>query len=468
MPKYDPVGQEDPMTTLNRMVANTEFEDLPGEVVTFAKHSILDQLAATIGGSALEAVPPIVELIKDRGGKAESFMPFYGGKVPAPEAAFAMGVMSRAMDFGQDHEEAGHAAEYNLPAVLAAAGLQKKVTGKQFITAFTLAQEVFIRIGIAGQCASVGAPKFSRGSGHSIFGPVAGVGKILGLSMDEMNDAEGMASQMGQPFSISMYTEGSLIIRVHHGFVCQDSINLCLLAQRGVSGPHMGVLAAPRGYLGFAKWETKPEAITDELGVKWNMLNPMLKPYPCCKCTHTANYGLIKQIKEHGFTAEDIASIQVAESSLNWAIVCVPQEEKWNPQTTHECQFSLPYTMAVAAFEQGVFFDSFSPEARAREDIRELMTRITSTEDTDLPPWSARVNTTLKSGTKYSDEILYPKGHPKNPFTEKELIGKFKNCTRYSAHKLSDKVVDSLIKSILNLEEVNDVVNELIVPLTPK
>jgi 2-methylcitrate dehydratase PrpD len=95
------------------------------------------------------------------------------------------------------------------------------------------------------------------------------------------------------------------------------------------------------------------------------------------------------------------------------------------------------------------------------------MARISAKEEPGLPPYAARINTTLKDGRKYSKEYICVKGHPKNPFTEQELIDKFKKCVPYSAYKLSDKVVDSIIKALLNLEEIDDVVSALLLPLTP-
>ncbi len=276
MPKFVPAGQEDPMSTLCRMVIGTNYEDLPSDVVNSAKRSILDTMAVTVGGSAMEGIPTIVEFIKDKGGKPESFIPFYGGKVPASEAGFAIGPMARAMDFGDVHEEARHSSEHILPALLATTGLKDKVSGKKFITAFVVGQEVLIRIGVASRQGS-GGHSIGRGSGHRIFGAVAAVGKLLGLSLEELENAEGIARGMTQPHDLAMFTEATLMIRVHHGFIAQDAINACLLAKRGITGPRREVLAGPKGYLAFAKWETDPDALTKELGEKWETGNVMMK-----------------------------------------------------------------------------------------------------------------------------------------------------------------------------------------------
>ena len=81
--------------------------------------------------------------------------------------------------------------------------------------------------------------------------------------------------------------------------------------------------------------------------------------------------------------------------------------------------------------------------------------------------WATRLHTTLKDGRKISEEYIYVKGHPKNPFTDDDLIDKLKKCVPYSAYRLSDEAVDAVIKSILNLDKSKDVVGDLILPLTP-
>lgn len=464
MPRFVVVSQEDPMSTLCRMVVDTNYEDLPRNVTNHAKQSILDTIAVTIGGSAMEGIPAVVDLVKARAGKPESVIPFYGGKVPASEAGLAIGPMSRAMDFGDIHEEAGHCSEYTIPALLAATGLKDKVTGKEFITAFVLGQEVLIRIGMAWRVSTSFA--LGRGEGHAMFGATAAVGKLLGLRLEELKNAEGIARAMTQPHDLAMYSPATLLVRIHHGFICQDAINACLLAQRGITGPHQQVLSGARGYLGLAKWDTDLGALTMDLGQKWEMLNTMVKPYACCKVLHTAIEALLAQMKERNFKPEDIADIHVDESPQGWQM-CVPKEEKWNPQTPSECQFSLPYVTATAAYDKEVFLDSYTPHAMRRRHIRDLMTRISATEDSVLPALAARVTTMLKDGRKFSKECYYVKGHPKNPMPEQELIDKFEKCVPYSAYRLSDEAVNSVIKALLSLENIEDVVSALLLPLTP-
>ncbi len=450
-----------------RFVAEIDFADLPDYIVDQCKRSIIDTMAVTIGGSSMEAIPELVSLIKDKGGKPESYIPFYGGKVPASEAGFALGPISRAMDFGDVHDEASHASEYILPVLLAASGLKHRVSGKDFILSFALGKEVLVRVGVAFRALSGAAP-VGIGDGHFIFGSVMAAGKLLDLNLGELKHALGIVRAMAQPLDAEMYRTGTLMTRLHHGFVTQDAINACLLAKKGITAFHKGILLGSKGYFGLAKWETYPADLTKELGSKWEMLDTAMKPYSACKCTHASIQALLELMKEHGFKPGDIESISFDESTINLLTVCIPAEVKWQPQTVPECQFSLPYVVATAALGYDILPSAYSAEARARKDVREFMTRISAKEDPSLPIYTARANVVLKNGRKFSKDCLYIKGHPKNPFTLDELINKFRQCVPYSAYKLEPPTVQALLDAILKLEQVDDIVAALIVPITPQ
>lgn len=459
-------NSEDPMATLCRMALQTQYEDLPSDVLRHARHTLLDAMAVTIGGSAMDGIPAIVELVKDRGGKPETMLPFYGGKVPAAEAALAIGPMPRAMDCGDLHEEAGHVSEYIVASLLAATGLRQNVTGKEFLTALAIGQEILIRLGSAYKVISQ-AVKANDCGGHYIFGAVAAVGKILRLTQEQLENAQGIARTMTQPHTMAIYAPATLMVRVHHGLVCQAAITACQLASRGITGPRQQVLLGANGYLNTARWETEPEALTRDLGVRWELVSIITKGYSACYFSHSSIDGIRDQMRSHDFGAADIASIQIDVSTSGWRAVCEPIEKKWHPRTVPECQFSLPYAVATAAIDGKVFLESYTPEAREREDVRELMTRITASENPSVSDWGARLTTKLRDGRLISKEYVYVKGHPENPFSEQDFIDKFRLCVPYSAYPLSKEVVDTLIQDILQLERIDDVAKALLAPLTP-
>jgi 2-methylcitrate dehydratase PrpD len=266
---------------------------------------------------------------------------------------------------------------------------------------------------------------------------------------------------------MAIYAPATLMVRVHHGLVCQSAITACQLASRGITGPRQEVLLGPKGFLSTARWETDADALTRDLGERWELADIITKGYSACYFSHSSIDGIRDQMRTHGFGAADIAKIRIDVSTPGWRAVCEPVEKKWAPQTVPECQFSLPYVVATAAFDDKVFLESYSSEARARQDVRELMTRISAREDPDVSDWGARMTITLRDGRALMKEYVYVKGHPTNPFSEQDFIDKFRLCVPHSVYPLSEQVVSTLIKDILNLEKIDDVAAALLEPLTP-
>ncbi len=450
------------------LVVETKYEDLPPYVVNFAKRHILDTIGVIIGGSTMENIPSIVDFVREQGGQKESTIPLFGGKVPASMCAFALGPAARATDLGDCHEEAGHSAEYTLPALLAATGLKPGFSGKQFLLSFVLGQEILIRTGKAYNCVSCEQNSGSQG-GHYIFGPVIAVGKLLGLSTTQLKGALGMAKCMTQPYDMSMYTPANFMVSLHHGFIAQDAINICLLARKNIIEQYTQVFSGNRGFYSlFSRPENEIDfyELTNNIGIKWEMTGTTLKPYPSCNCTHTSIKGILEQMETHHFTYHDINAIHLDESQINWTIVAQPYEVKWNPRSIPECQFSLPYTVAAAAYTGDFFLDAYAEEKRSNIEIWKLMKKISVRQDMDLPPYAARITTTLENGTIHTGEYFMVKGHPEEPFTDEELCNKFKRCSLYSVNKLEDTTINEVIEKIFSLEKIDDMVKEIILPLT--
>ncbi|MEE4023651.1 MmgE/PrpD family protein [Gordonia sp. PKS22-38] len=466
MTPFTDQNTQDPMVALCRMALETSFDDLPDGVITHAKHSLLDAMAVMIGGSGMDGIPEIVELVKEKGGAEQSVLPFYGGRVPAAEAALAIGPMPRAMDCGDLHEEAGHISEYIVAALLAATGLRGRVTGREFLAALVVGQEVLIRIGSAYKVIS-SAVKANDCGGHYVFGAVAAVGRLIGLTQDQLENAQGIARTMTQPHTMGIYAPATLMVRVHHGLVCQAAVTACLLAQKGITGPRESVLLGINGFLRTAHWDTDPGALTGDLGVRWEMTRITAKGYSACYFSHSSIDGIIGQMRDHDFTVGDIADIHIEVSTSGWRAVCEPVAKKWDPQTIPECQFSLPYAVATAAVDRKVFVDSYDDEVRSRSVVRDLMSRITAEEVPAVPDWGSRIHTTLQDGRRISTEHVYVKGHPDNPFTEQDFVDKFRMCVPFSVLPLTSDVEESLIKHVLELDLSDDVVAELLLPLTP-
>ena len=68
-------------------IVETNYNTLPSDVIEPTKKQILDTLAVTIAGGHSGNISPVVDLVKEWGGKGESTILGYGGRVPSPNAA---------------------------------------------------------------------------------------------------------------------------------------------------------------------------------------------------------------------------------------------------------------------------------------------------------------------------------------------------------------------------------------------
>lgn len=473
MKKFLRLNHEDGMNTLCRMTHELEYQDIPPEVIEFAKELILDTIGCMIGGHGQHPLPEIAHHLQKQGGVGEAYIMFHGGKkIPAEQAAMAMGPMPRALDWAAIHPEAMHSVEHTLPPMLCALGYLdtvegKRVNGKEFLTAFVAAQETLIRIGI-GFRGNIGVQR-GRSNGHYIFGSVAGVGKLLNLPLDQLENAEGIARNMTQPHDMATYHPITHMVKVHQGFIAQDAIQDCKFAKLGVTGPRNNVICGPMGYFGMANWETDEDILFDHLGEKWEQMGIEMKAYAGCKCLHCAVGAAEYLAKTNHLTPDDIAHIHVEDSTLNINVSGGTMEEKLNPKDIFQRQFSIPYMVATMLYDGELIPQSFFDEPASRQYIKDFMQKVDIVENKDLKPWNSKVTLTTRDGRVFVKEMdpIELKGSVEHRYTREELIYKFKTLAKMSITEFSEETLNSLIDRVLHLEDSDDVLEDIVFALTP-
>ena len=99
MEEMQPMSKDASFLIAERAIDVT-FDNIPDDVINTAKRSIPDTLGVIIGASGITpGIKEVVMLIRDSGGKQESSILGFGGRVPALMAAFANGAMAHCMDY---------------------------------------------------------------------------------------------------------------------------------------------------------------------------------------------------------------------------------------------------------------------------------------------------------------------------------------------------------------------------------
>ena len=114
--------------------------------------------------------------------------------------------------------------------------------------------------------------------------------------------------------------------------------------------------------------------------------------------------------------------------------------------------------MAAAILDGSVSLSTYS-ERMIDADLIEFTQKVKVEVDPDMDRMypSAipnRVEVRLKSGKFISGEMIYPKGHPKNPMTDLEVEEKFRALCAWA---FTEKKADEILSKIWELEKMADI-----------
>ena len=170
-------------------VLTTQYKDLTPDAIAQAKVFILDTLGVGISGSSAFGADAIINAGAGWGEKAEATLWGRRDKVPASMAAYVNGYQIHCQEYDCVHEGAVlHPLATLLPAAMAIAERKGGVSGKELITAVAVGVNVSAGLGIASRSAM----RFFRPATAGGFGAVAAVGRLLGLSKEELVMAFGL------------------------------------------------------------------------------------------------------------------------------------------------------------------------------------------------------------------------------------------------------------------------------------
>ena len=177
----------DVMETFVKNFSKVTFEDLPLEAITAAKKAILDTVGVMIAGSSVEGCQKLVKLLREWEGRQESSVAVFGGKLPCNQAAQANGAMARAWEIDDITDKFPlHPSASIVPTCLAVAEYAREISGKEFITAVALGQDLVIRMAFANRLSPVTSGRYNL---FRVFGSTGPAGKLLGLDEKKLLNA---------------------------------------------------------------------------------------------------------------------------------------------------------------------------------------------------------------------------------------------------------------------------------------
>ena len=441
IPKYQ--GQE-----MMEYVVNAKFEDLPDEVVTRAKHVVMDAVACMLAGRTTRKMF----------GTTLDFMvaPTSGTVTPvgcdlkttAVMAAFLNAAHAQTHDFNDGLNNSGmmggayHPGRTVVSAALAV-GQEIHASGKDVLLAVVLGIEAAARMR-NNKMASYVADSYSA---------AVTAGKLYGLSADQLYSAVARAAY----FSPSSSTKSSPSLVKATEFECRSQTTNVLSYGYIVRNSLEAVLLAKHGFKANDLDDNNALSTrfaTCGLGTTYECMNMYFKPWPCCRKTHGAIDAALSLRNEYGVKAEEITAVRIYQQVTG---MYVNQPFNAEHDMNYGGQFSLQYVVSCAFLDGSVELRHFRrPDRKAPAEIVKFSKKITVRPDNGLDghnaiaPNHSILEVDLTDGRRVSMYCPYPLGSEPNGLTEKQRIAKLRTC----AEELTETEKDALVAWILTLDDL--------------
>ncbi|MBI2986145.1 MAG: MmgE/PrpD family protein [Deltaproteobacteria bacterium] len=438
--------------TLARFAANLEYDAIPKDVLDRTKRQILDIIGVALAGSTQPVGRLVANFVQRTGGTPECTVWGTQLRSSPPQAAFANGVFSHALDYDDMWLPGAHPTGVTFPATLAVAEVLG-ASGRELLVAQVAAYEI---MGKLHSCAG------KRGGWHptpvfGTFGAAAAAGKLLNLEPLSLQMALGIAAS--EASGISLHS-GTMTKPFHAGHGARNGVVAAMLAADGFSAnPNVFDGAFFEAFYGgrAADWQ-----ITALLGAPYHISTPGIgiKMYPSGYYLHLTFEAALELVQHHNITPENVSSIEIG----------VPRRGHFDRPTIHrglEGKFSHQYHVALAVLDRKVTIESFHDERALAQDMQDFLKKMTVRVDPSIPRNPDivyyAVTIRLRDGREVTAAQPLPKSHWRYPLPRSEWVGKFRaNAGRV----LNERNVEQIIELVDKLEELSDVraLTEALIP----
>jgi 2-methylcitrate dehydratase PrpD len=441
--------------SLANMIHGLQFNDLSQEVIDRTKYLALDFVGLAARGNHFESSQPIHDFIRSHGGQGNGVVIGAEELSPLPQyAALANGAASHSLELDDVINEASlHPAVAVFPTAFALSDAYGK-SGKDLITAAVIGYEVMGQLGKALNPTRVYARGFHPTGVVGVFAAAATASKLMGLTVEQTVNALGIVGSQAAA-SMEFLNTGSWTKRLHPGWAAHNGIIAAELAKAGFTGPN-SIIEGDKGFARAYSSDFDPNSLKAVYSNEDNfILKTSIKPHACCRYKQGPLDLVLDIVHTHDLKAADINRINVYIVQTGLPIVALPEDEKRNPQSSVDAQFSMHFGAAAAVLYRKTLLEQYDDNVVTLPDVKEMMNKVYCYRGEDLEKefptkWPARVEIETTKGT-FSARIDFPKGDPENPLSWDEMITKFNYVT---APVFDENQQKNLVKGIRTIEEL--------------
>jgi 2-methylcitrate dehydratase PrpD len=444
---------KDPAWALAEHVCSSGFADLPVTTVVATRNDILDTFGCLLGGSGEPGIAELARTIGGWGGAPQSQVMLWQLRLPAPHAALLNASMAHALDFDDtlDHGGSIHPGASVLAASLAVSDMLGGVSGRRLLLAIALGLDVSCRVALA----STLDRGWHRTAAMGVFGAAAASGKLLGLTVEQMVNALGIAFSQSAG-NRQCIVDGALTKRLQAGQASSSGVLAAILAGEGFTGAHDIFLGRFGFFALYQPGGYDAAKLLENLGRAFRGDELSFKPYACGRPQHAILDAAIAARDQLALgTAVDLTEIAEVQMMAAPAMVADQFKDaphKRRPTQIVEAQFALPYLIAAALVHGRVGIAEVA-------DIHnvQVLTIAERMEGIGAGPEPGGVTVRLHDGRAATGTMRAPLGSPENRLSSEQLEMKFADCARHAVRRPSDDTIHAAAHTILHLEDVGDV-----------
>jgi 2-methylcitrate dehydratase PrpD len=408
---------------------------------------LLDYIGVAISGSQTESGKVARKFAAITGGYTESTLIGGDVRVPVMQAAFANAISSHSVELDDiDVLALFHFSPPVYSAALATAE-QLGANGKELLVALAAGCEMMERLSKAAN-SSLRNRGYHTTPTTGVFGATIATAYLQKLPIEKVVSALGMAGASASGL-MEMYGP-SMQKRFNPGPAARNGVTAATMAQLGFTGAAT-IFEGERGFLAAFTDKNDPDQLTADYDKPYQ-LDIEFKPYSCARPIHNAIDCALNIRRQHSPDLKRIQSIQMARHP-DWAHYHLNKR----PQTYHEAQVSLPYSVAVALLDGQALFAQYNNARLAESEILRLTDLVNISVDATLPRGvSCLMTMIMDDGTQYVSQVDYPKGSIQNAMSDDELRAKFDSLVTPVLGAARAQEIANMVQSIENCASVGE------------
>jgi 2-methylcitrate dehydratase PrpD len=406
-------------SALGQFVAAARWEDFPEPLRHAARRSLINGMATGLCSARDPVIDTLVRTLQSFSASTDAALIGRPARMDAGSAAFVNAVAINLLDFDDTHLPTIIHPTAPVAAATLALAEWRGLSGRQVLEAFVAGAEIACRIGLG-----VSPGHYARGwhitSTCGTFGAAAACARLLNLGADETTHALGIAASLSSGLVENLPTAAK---NAAVGSAARNGMLAALLAQAGEQASPTAI----EGPLGWARASGDApdiEAMTNELGSRFEFCRNAFKPYPGGVVMHAVIDACLDLRSVHDLKVADIAVVTVTGDALLLArgdrIV----------SNARDARVSIHHSAAVALLYGAAGVKEFSDAMVFAPDVVALRAKVKAERDDAMPVGAARVRIDGRDGRSLSMLVTDARGSLARPLSDADIEAKLRACVR--------------------------------------